>query len=239
MAMRSAALASAARWLVARGPRPWFACCAYGPAIGRRGASSVRAAEFRPGPERHGPHWVNDLPGTLVQIRRILKPDGLLLAPCWAAPHSGSCARRWRRPKANRGRSWSGRVSPFADCATPPASCSARVSALPAATSETIDVEADNAGADARSQRHGREQSGRRASRVSRRATLLRAAEIYRERFTLASGRVAATFEVLFLHGWTPHESQPKPLKPGSAARRLADALGTTEQSAGEKAERT
>ncbi|HEX9327075.1 MAG TPA: SAM-dependent methyltransferase, partial [Reyranella sp.] len=54
----------------------------------------------------------------------------------------------------------------------------------------------------------------------------------------LPSGRVAASFEVLFLHGWAPHESQPKPLRPGSAAQRLADALGTAEQSAGEKAGR-
>ena len=68
--------------------------------------------------------------------------------------------------------------------------------------------------------------------------TKLRAAEIYGERFARPSGRVAATFEVLFLHGWAPHASQPKPLKPGSAARRLADALDSVEQSAGEKAER-
>ena len=73
---------------------------------------------------------------------------------------------------------------------------------------------------------------------LSRRATLMRAAEIYGERFARPSGRVAATFEVLFLHGWAPHASQPKPLKPGSAAHRLAAALGTTERSAGEKAGR-
>src|SRR5258705_1713573 len=73
----------------------------------------------------------------------------------------------------------------------------------------------------------------------SRRSTLLRAAEIYGERFARPSGRVAATFEVLFLHGWAPHESQPKPLKPGSARHRLAEALETTELSTGEKAERS
>jgi len=72
----------------------------------------------------------------------------------------------------------------------------------------------------------------------SRRATLMRAAEIYGERFARPSCRVAATFEVLFLHGWAPHASQPRPLKPGSAAHRLAEALGTTERSAGEKAGR-
>jgi len=73
---------------------------------------------------------------------------------------------------------------------------------------------------------------------LARRATFLRAAEIYGERFALPSGRVAASFEVLFLHGWRPDASQPKPIKPGIAAARLADALGSTEQSAGEKVRR-
>src|SRR5262249_26981344 len=72
----------------------------------------------------------------------------------------------------------------------------------------------------------------------SRRTTLLRAAQIYAERFARPSGRIVASFEVLFLHGWAPHPSQPKPLAPGSASRRLADALQTEERSAGEKAER-
>ena len=69
---------------------------------------------------------------------------------------------------------------------------------------------------------------------LARRATFLRAAEIYGERFAGPSGRVMAGFEVLFLHGWAPHASQPKPLKPGSAARRLAEAaaLSITEEAA-------
>jgi len=68
-----------------------------------------------------------------------------------------------------------------------------------------------------------------------KRATLMRMAEIYRERFADPDGRVRATFEIGWLTGWAPHESQQKPLKPGSAARRLADALGTREISAGDK----
>ena len=73
----------------------------------------------------------------------------------------------------------------------------------------------------------------------SRRKTLLRAAEIYAERFARPNGRIAATFEVLFLHGWAPHASQPKALRPGSAAHRLSEALGTTEHSTGVKAGRS
>ena len=69
-----------------------------------------------------------------------------------------------------------------------------------------------------------------RRSSGLRRATLRRAAEIYAERFADPDGRVRATFELVWLSGWTPHESQQKPLRPGSAKRRLADALGVREQ---------
>ena len=133
------------------------------------------------------------------------------------------------------------RVSPFADLRDAAGLLQRAGFALPVADSETIDVEYDKrARPDARPRRHGREQPGGRAPpRLQRGAPRCCARrEIYGERFALPSGRVAASFEVLFLHGWAPHESQPKPLRPGSAAHRLADALGTTEQSAGEKAER-
>src|SRR5262249_9191654 len=69
-----------------------------------------------------------------------------------------------------------------------------------------------------------------------RRATLKRMAEIYARRFSDPDGKIRATFEVIWLSGWAPHESQQKPLRPGSAQTRLADALGTKERSAGEKA---
>jgi NADH dehydrogenase [ubiquinone] 1 alpha subcomplex assembly factor 5 len=69
----------------------------------------------------------------------------------------------------------------------------------------------------------------------SRRATLLRAAALYGERFGQADGRIPASFEIVTLTAWAPHESQPQPLRPGSAKTRLADALGSTERSAGEK----
>jgi hypothetical protein len=68
------------------------------------------------------------------------------------------------------------------------------------------------------------------------RAIVARAAEIYAERFAAADGRIPATFEILALTGWSPHDSQQQPLRPGSAKMRLADALKTTERGAGEKA---
>ena len=77
-----------------------------------------------------------------------------------------------------------------------------------------------------------------RRRRPLKRATLQRVAAIYADRFADADGRLRASFEIIWLSGWTPHESQQKPLKPGSAAQRLADALGTREIPAGEKPER-
>jgi hypothetical protein len=77
-----------------------------------------------------------------------------------------------------------------------------------------------------------------RARRPLSRPVLARACEIYAERFSEPDGRVRATFDILNLTGWAPHPDQQQPLKPGSAKMRLADALGTTEQSAGETAGR-
>jgi len=71
-----------------------------------------------------------------------------------------------------------------------------------------------------------------------KRATLMRIAEIYTQRFADSDGRLRATFEIVWLSGWAPHPDQQQPLKPGSAQARLADALGTREISTGEKAGR-
>jgi alkylation response protein AidB-like acyl-CoA dehydrogenase len=74
-----------------------------------------------------------------------------------------------------------------------------------------------------------------RRRRPLRRTTLVRAASLYGERFADPDGRIAATFELVWLSGWAPHESQQKPLQPGSARMRLADALGATERRAGQE----
>jgi NADH dehydrogenase [ubiquinone] 1 alpha subcomplex assembly factor 5 len=75
-----------------------------------------------------------------------------------------------------------------------------------------------------------------RSKRPLSRHTLKRAEDLYRERHSTPDGRVSASFEIIYLSGWGPDRSQQKPLKPGSAAQRLADALGTTELPAGDKA---
>ena len=185
-------------------------------------------------------HWVNDLPGTLIQIGRILKPDGLFLGAMLGGATLWQLREALGAAESEIEGGLSPRVSPFADLRDAAGLLQRAGLALPVADSETIDVEYDDALSLMRelgAMGEGNLVRERRPG-LARRATLVRAAEIYAERFAQPSGRIAASFEVLFLHGWAPHASQPKPLKPGSAARRLADALDSVEQSAGEKAER-
>ena len=185
-------------------------------------------------------HWVNDLPGALIQIGRILRPDGLFLGAMLGGGTLWQLRQALAAAESEVEGGLSPRVSPFADLRDAAGLLQRAGFALPVADSETIEVEYDDAlalmhelGAMGESNLVAERRRG-----FTRRATLLRAAEIYGERFAQPSGRIAASFEVLFLHGWTPHESQPKPLRPGTAAHRLAEALGSTERSAGEKVQR-
>lgn len=186
-------------------------------------------------------HWVNDLPGTLIQICRLLKPDGLFLGALLGGGTLWQLRQVLAAAESEIDGGLSPRVSPFADLRDAAGLLQRAGFALPVADSETIDVEYESALALMRDLSAMGESNlvVERRRQATRRATLLRAAELYAERFTLPSGRVVASFEVLFLHGWAPHASQPKPLAPGSAAQRLADALGTSELSAGEKVERS
>lgn len=186
-------------------------------------------------------HWVNDLPGTLIQIGRILRPDGLFLGAMFGGATLWQLRQALAAAESEIESGLSPRVSPFADLRDAAGLLQRAGFALPVADSETIDVEYDNALALMRDLGAMGESNlvAERRRGLSRRATLMRAAEIYAERFTRPSGRVVASFEVLFLHGWAPHESQQKPLRPGAAARRLAEALGTTEHSAGVKVGRS
>ncbi len=186
-------------------------------------------------------HWVNDLPGTLIQVARLLRPDGLFLGAMLGGETLWQLRQALTAAESEIEGGLSPRVSPFAELRDAAGLLQRAGLGLPVADSETIEVEYDNAlslmkelGAMGESNLV----AGRRRG-LTRRATLLRAAEIYGERFTRPSGRVVASFEVLFLHGWAPHESQPRPLKPGSAVHRLADALGVPEHSTGAKVERS
>jgi len=186
-------------------------------------------------------HWVNDLPGTLIQIARCLRPDGLFLGAMLGGGTLWQLRQAMSAAESEVEGGLSPRISPFADLGDAAGLLQRAGFALPVADSETIEVEYENALALMRelsAMGEGNLVAERRRG-FSRRATLLRAAEIYAERFAQPSGRIGATFEVLFLHGWAPHASQPKALRPGSASHRLAQALGTTEHSTGVKAGRS
>jgi len=186
-------------------------------------------------------HWVNDLPGALIQIARALRPDGLFLGAMLGGETLWQLRQALAAAESEVEGGLSPRISPFADLADAAGLLQRAGFALPVADSETIDVEYDSALALMRELSAMGESNlvAERRRGLSRRTTLMRAAEIYAERFARPSGRIGATFEILFLHGWAPHASQPKALRPGSAVHRLAQALGTTEHSTGVKAGRS
>lgn len=182
-------------------------------------------------------HWVNDLPGALVQIRRALVPDGLFLGALFGGETLTELRQSLGEAEIELDGGLSPRISPFADLRDMGALMQRAGFALPVVDTDRVTVRYDNAlklMAELRGMGETNALIERRRTPL-RRATLLRAADIYREKFGLADGRVPATFEIVTVTGWAPHESQQKPLRPGSATSRLADALGTSENPAGEK----
>lgn len=182
--------------------------------------------------------FVNDLPGTLIQIRRALKPDGLLLAALAGGDTLTELRQAFAIAEAEVEHGISPRVVPFADLRDIGSLLQRAGFALPVTDVDRITARY----ASPLALMHDLRRMGatnpliERSRHPLRRATLERITEVYRERFADSDGRIRATFEIVWLSGWAPHESQQQPLAPGSARRRLADALGTKELPAGEKA---
>jgi SAM-dependent methyltransferase len=181
--------------------------------------------------------FVNDLPGTLIQVRRALKPDGLLLAAMIGGDSLAELRGAFALAESEREGGASPHVAPFGDIRELGALLQRAGFALPVVDSDRLTVRYDSVFALMRDlRRMGATNVLRERRRVPlKRATLARMAEIYAERFADTDGRLRATFEVVWLSGWAPHESQQKPLRPGSASQRLADALGAKEMPAGDK----
>lgn len=184
--------------------------------------------------------FVNDLPGTLIQIRRALKPDGLFMAALIGGESLTELRAAFADAESAVDGGLSPRVAPFADVREIGALLQRAGFALPVVDSERLIVRYKSAFALMRDLRRmgATNVIHERRRAPLKRATLERMAKIYAERFSDPDGRVRAIFEIIWLSGWAPHESQQKPLRPGSAAQRLADALGTREISTGEKPER-
>jgi SAM-dependent methyltransferase len=171
--------------------------------------------------------FVNDLPGVLAQIRRALRPDGLLLAAMIGGDTLSELRQSFAAAEAECEGGVSPRVAPFADLRDVGALLQRAGFALPVTDVDRVVVRYDSAFAlmqDLRRMGATNVLVERRRT-PSRRATLLRMAQIYGERFADADGRIRATLDVIWLSGWAPHESQQKPLRPGSAKVGLAEAV--------------
>jgi SAM-dependent methyltransferase len=183
-------------------------------------------------------HTLNDLPGALVQIRAALKPDGLFLASIYGPDTLHELREVLLDAESEVTGGASPRVAPFVDVRDAGALLQRAGFALPVIDADTLTIRYANAldlMRDLRGMGEANALSERRRN-FTRRDVLLRAASLYEERYKGDDGRVPATFHFVTMTAWAPHASQPKPLKPGSAAARLAEALGAIERPAGEKA---
>lgn len=176
--------------------------------------------------------FVNDLPGTLAQIKRALKPDGLFLAALIGGDTLTELRQSFAAAESEIEGGASPRVAPMIDLRDAGALLQRAGFALPVTDVDRIVVRYDNAFALMRDLRQmgATNTLNERSRKFLRRATLLRTVEIYAEKFSDADGRIRATFDVVWMSGWSPHESQQKPLMPGSAKASLADAVKGTKK---------
>ena len=176
-------------------------------------------------------HWANDPVGQLVQCRRALRPDGLFIGLMFGGQTLHELRAALAEAESDITGGLSPRVLPMGEIRDLGGLLSRAGFALPVADSFTKTVlyrDAFHLMQDLRAMGEGNALAAR-LRRPTRRAVFLRAAEIYHARFATPEGRIPATFEIICLTGWAPHESQPKPLPRGSAKTRLADALGVVE----------
>lgn len=184
-------------------------------------------------------HAVNDLPGALAQIRRVLKPDGLLLAALFGGSTLGELRESFAAGEAELSGGVSPRVAPFADVRDLGGLLQRAGFALPVSDSEKRDIRyrsIDTLFGDLRALGETNALA-QRSQKFLRRDVLAASIAHYSAHHSDSDAHLRATFEMIYLTAWAPDESQPKPLRPGSAKSRLADALGTHEESAGERAE--
>jgi SAM-dependent methyltransferase len=206
-------------------------------------AADEEALPFRPGAfdlvvSALSLQLVNDLPGTLVQIRRVLRPDGLLLAALVGGETLRELRQAMAAAESEIDHGISPRVAPFIDVREAGALLQRAGFALPVADIERVTVRYPTPLSLLIDLRRMGATSAlvERRRRPLRRAVLARMMQLYAEWFAEGDGRIPATFDIVWMSGWAPHESQQKPLAPGSARMRLAQALGTTERPAGERA---
>jgi SAM-dependent methyltransferase len=183
-------------------------------------------------------HWVNDLVGALIQIRLALAPDGLFIGALLGGATLTELRGCLLTAEAEIRGGAGPRVSPFADAVDGAALLQRAGFALPVADTDIVTARYDHPLrllADLRAMGETSVLTDRPRQPLTR-AILRRACDLYIARHAGPDGRIPATFEIVTLTGWAPHPDQQKPLRPGSAKARLADALGAAERTAGEGA---
>jgi SAM-dependent methyltransferase len=178
-----------------------------------------------------GLHSVNDLPGVLVQVRRALTPDGLFIGTLFGGETLKELRGCLMEAELEVRGGYGPRIAPFAEGPDLIDLLRRTGFSMPVVDSDRVEVSYEHPLrllADLRAMGEGNVLIDRPRKGLSR-AILHKMSELYFARFADAEGRVTATFEIITLSGWKPHESQQKPLKPGSAKTRLADALGVKE----------
>ncbi len=176
-------------------------------------------------------HWVNDLPGALLQIRQALKPDGLFIACLWGGETLHELRAALSAAEIAEEGGLSPRVSPFLDLRDAGMLLQRAGFALPVVDQDTLTVSYPSPLkllADLRGMGESNAVAARRKT-VTRRATLWRAMQHYLDSHQDAEGRVNATFQAIWLAGWAPSPDQPKAKERGSATHRLADVLALAE----------
>ena len=177
-------------------------------------------------------HWANDLPGVLIQLRQRLKPDGVLVVALAGGETLNNLRACFASAEAEVSGGMSPRVLPMGDIRDMGGLIGRAGLTMPVADSDTITVTYPDLFKLMAELRAMGESNAmvERSKRMTARAVMMRTAALYHEKFADEDGRIPAHFEIITLTGWAPDESQPKPLKPGSAQTSLAAALGTSER---------
>lgn len=173
-------------------------------------------------------HWVNDLPGCLVQIKQALKPDGLFLGALFGGESLTELRQCLMEAEINIRGGASPRISPFVDMQDAGALLQRAGFALPVVDTDRITVTYENA-FKLMQELRGMGESNiltKRFKGLTSPRVMMECAKIYQEKFADHRGRINVTFDIIYMMGWSPHESQQKPLKPGQGKVSLTDVFG-------------
>lgn len=173
-------------------------------------------------------HWVNDLPGCLAQIKQTLKPDGLFLSAMLGGDTLTELRQCLMEAEINISGGASPRISPFVDVRDAGSLLQRAGFALPVVDTDRITVTYENAFKLMQELKNMGEGNilTKRSQGLTSPRIMMECAKIYHEKFADHRGRITVTFDIIYMMGWSPHESQQQPLKPGQGKVSMTDVFG-------------